>query len=58
MTEVRGLGRIPPQRGQGLAISAIMPFACGRADWPPHAVAIGVLDTDGREVHSEIKGRE
>ena len=25
-------------------------------DWPPHAVAIRVLDLDGREVHSAIKG--
>jgi hypothetical protein len=24
-------------------------------DWPPHAVTMRVLDTDGREVHSEIK---
>jgi hypothetical protein len=26
--------------------------------WPPHAVTMRVLDTDGREVHSEVKGRE
>jgi hypothetical protein len=25
-------------------------------DWPPQAVTMRVLDTDGREVHSEIKG--
>jgi hypothetical protein len=25
-------------------------------DWPPHAVSMRVLDADGREVHSEIKG--
>ena len=25
-------------------------------DWPPRAVTIRVLDTDGREVHSAIKG--
>jgi hypothetical protein len=25
-------------------------------DWPPHAVTMRVLDADGREVHSEIKG--
>jgi hypothetical protein len=25
-------------------------------DWPPRAVSIRVLDTDGREVHSEVKG--
>ena len=25
-------------------------------DWPPRAVAIRVLDLDGREVHSAIKG--
>ena len=27
-------------------------------DWPPHAVTLRVLDADGREVHSEVKGRE
>ena len=26
-------------------------------DWPPHAVAMRVLDALGRDVHSEIKGR-
>jgi hypothetical protein len=26
-------------------------------DWPPRAVTMRVLDVDGREVHSEIKGR-
>jgi len=25
-------------------------------DWPPRAVTIRVLDTEGREVHSEVKG--
>ncbi len=25
-------------------------------DWPPHAATIRVLDPNGREVHSEIKG--
>ena len=25
-------------------------------DWPPRAVAVRVLDADGREVHSEIRG--
>jgi hypothetical protein len=25
-------------------------------DWPPRAVTMRVLDVDGREVHSEIKG--
>ena len=25
-------------------------------DWPPRAVTIRVLDTDGREVHSAIRG--
>jgi hypothetical protein len=25
-------------------------------DWPPHAVTMRVLDADGREVHSEVKG--
>ena len=25
-------------------------------DWPPRAVSIRVLDADGREVHSAIKG--
>jgi hypothetical protein len=25
-------------------------------DWPPRAVSIRVLDADGREVHSQIKG--
>jgi hypothetical protein len=25
-------------------------------DWPPRAVTIRVLDTEGRKVHSEVKG--
>jgi hypothetical protein len=25
-------------------------------DWPPHAVAVRVLDADGREVHTATKG--
>ena len=25
-------------------------------DWPPHAVAMRLLDANGRGVHSEIKG--
>jgi hypothetical protein len=25
-------------------------------DWPPRAATMGVLDLDGREVHSKIKG--
>jgi hypothetical protein len=25
-------------------------------DWPTHAITIRVLDADGREVHSEVKG--
>jgi hypothetical protein len=25
-------------------------------DWPPRAVTMRVLDLDGREVHSEVKG--
>jgi hypothetical protein len=25
-------------------------------DWPPRAVTIRVLDLDGREVHSKVKG--
>jgi hypothetical protein len=25
-------------------------------DWPPRAVTMRVLDTDGREIHSETKG--
>ena len=25
-------------------------------DWPPHAVTMRVLDLDGREVHSAVKG--
>jgi hypothetical protein len=25
-------------------------------DWPPRAVTMRVLDADGREVHSEVKG--
>jgi len=25
-------------------------------DWPPHAVTVRVLDADGHEVQSEIKG--
>jgi hypothetical protein len=25
-------------------------------DWPPGAVAMRVLDVDGREVHSKVKG--
>jgi hypothetical protein len=25
-------------------------------DWPPHAVTLRVLDPDGREVHSGVKG--
>ncbi len=25
-------------------------------DWPPRAVTMRMLDVDGREVHSEIKG--
>ena len=25
-------------------------------DWLPHAVSLRVLDPDGREVHSEVKG--
>ena len=25
-------------------------------DWPPHAVSIRVLDGEGREVHSVLKG--
>jgi hypothetical protein len=27
-------------------------------DWPPQAVALRVLDADGREVHSEIRSDE
>jgi len=26
------------------------------SDWPPRAVTMRVLDLDGREVHSKIKG--
>jgi len=25
-------------------------------DWPPHDVTMRVLDVDGREVHSAVKG--
>jgi hypothetical protein len=25
-------------------------------DWPPRAITIRVLDLDGREVHSKVKG--
>ncbi len=25
-------------------------------DWPPQAASIRVLDVDGREVHSEVRG--
>jgi hypothetical protein len=28
----------------------------GELDWPPQTVAMRVVDPDGREVHSEIKG--
>jgi hypothetical protein len=28
------------------------------SDWPPHAVAIRVLDVDGRTVRFEIKAKE
>jgi hypothetical protein len=84
-TELRDLRTIAPQRGQALAVSAIMPphvrhevirlmFGSRSSvlppigtiwrwsslvvdvDWPPGAASIRVLDADGREVHSEVKG--
>jgi len=30
--------------------------AIALVDWPPRAVTMRVLDLDGREVHSAIKG--
>jgi len=33
-----------------------MQFRVREIDWPPRAVTMRVLDLDGREVHSAIKG--
>jgi hypothetical protein len=38
-------------RNAASAISLVVDW-----DWPPRAVTMRVLDTDGREVHSAIKG--